>query len=78
MRKNSLAFARSTRSRMDRHDNAVEFPNGQVVLLTDLHSGQGATVLQLPVTAQIGRGDSPMEEKEVPIVDAAPISLVLV
>jgi len=32
------------------HHDALEFPNGQVVLLTRLCEGQRATVLQLPVT----------------------------
>jgi hypothetical protein len=30
------------------HHDALEFPNGQVALLTDLFEGQEATVLQLP------------------------------
>jgi len=30
------------------HHDALEFPDGQTVLLTDLSEGQGATVLQLP------------------------------
>jgi len=30
------------------HHDALEFPDGQVVLLTHLRSGQRATVLQLP------------------------------
>ena len=33
------------------HHDALEFPNGQVVLLTRLIEGQRATVLQLPATA---------------------------
>lgn len=32
------------------HHDALEFPNGRVVLLTLLAEGQKATVLQLPVT----------------------------
>ena len=32
------------------HHDALEFPDGQVVLLTRLIEGQQATVLQLPVT----------------------------
>ena len=32
------------------HHDALEFPDGQVVLLTRLIEGQRATVLQLPVT----------------------------
>jgi hypothetical protein len=30
------------------HHDALEFPDGRIVLLTQLHSGQEATVLQLP------------------------------
>ena len=30
------------------HHDALEFPDGQTVLLTDLLEGQEATVLQLP------------------------------
>jgi hypothetical protein len=30
------------------HHDALEFPDGQIVLLTRLHEGQHATVLQLP------------------------------
>jgi hypothetical protein len=30
------------------HHDALEFPDGQRVLLTDVFEGQGATVLQLP------------------------------
>ena len=33
------------------HHDAVEFPDGQIVLLTRLCEGQRATVLQLPATA---------------------------
>jgi hypothetical protein len=33
------------------HHDALEFPDGQVVLLTRLCEGQRATVLQLPVAA---------------------------
>jgi hypothetical protein len=35
------------------HHDALEFPNGQIVLLTLLKPGQQATVLQLPVSAGI-------------------------
>jgi hypothetical protein len=30
------------------HHDALEFPDGQMVLLTDVFEGQEATVLQLP------------------------------
>ena len=32
------------------HHDALEFPNGKIVLLTQLSEGQRATVLQLPAT----------------------------
>jgi hypothetical protein len=32
-----------------KHHDALEFPDGQIVLLTHLYEGQEATVLQLPV-----------------------------
>jgi hypothetical protein len=32
------------------HHDALEFPDGTIVLLTFLEKGQQATVLQLPVT----------------------------
>jgi hypothetical protein len=35
------------------HHDALEFPNGQIVLLTRLSEGQHATVLQLPVSPRI-------------------------
>jgi hypothetical protein len=36
------------------HHDALEFPDGQIVLLTLLEAGQEATVLQLPATALVG------------------------
>ena len=33
------------------HHDALEFPDGQTVLLTDVFEGQEATVLQLPAQA---------------------------
>ncbi len=35
------------------HHDAVEFPNGKIVLLTKLREGQRATVLQLPASSQL-------------------------
>jgi hypothetical protein len=34
------------------HHDALEFPGGQIVMVTRLTSGQRATVLQLPASAQ--------------------------
>jgi hypothetical protein len=42
------------------HHDALEFPNGQIVLLTRLVEGQIATVLQLPANAQ----EKPAEAKD--------------
>jgi hypothetical protein len=41
------------------HRDALEFPDGQVVLLTRLYAGQQATVLQLPAETRV-----PVEVKE--------------
>ena len=35
------------------HHDALEFPDGQIVLLTRLSPGQRATVLQLPATGRV-------------------------
>ena len=35
------------------HHDALEFPDGELVLLTHLVEGQQATVLQLPVSAGV-------------------------
>jgi hypothetical protein len=48
------------------HHDALEFPNGQVVLLTRLCSGQHATVLQLPAganRAESGAEDAPVARR---------------
>jgi hypothetical protein len=39
------------------HHDALEFPDGQVVLLTRLPEGQRATVLQLPAAAHRGTAE---------------------
>ena len=39
------------------HHDAVEFPNGKIVLVTNLRCGQRATVLQLPAVAQRERDE---------------------
>jgi len=47
----------------DRHHDAIEFPDGNYVLVTQLVEGQRATVLQLPVTQPIG------DQKQQPAVE---------
>jgi hypothetical protein len=54
-----------------RHHDAIEFPNGQIVLLTDLRPRQRATVLQLPVVARVGR-DEHSTKAPPPIIDVEP------
>jgi hypothetical protein len=44
------------------HHDALEFPNGKILLLTNLAPGQHATVLQLPASA----GKFKVEEVEQP------------
>jgi hypothetical protein len=49
------------------HHDALEFPDGQVVLLTRLRKGQEATVLQLP--AQPRTADEAKNQERVSIVE---------
>ncbi|MBV9361353.1 MAG: hypothetical protein JO292_08165 [Betaproteobacteria bacterium] len=48
------------------HHDALEFPDGTIVLLTRLLQGQRATVLQLPVTPQTAKDKA--EQRRVEIV----------
>jgi hypothetical protein len=41
-------FRQINKERVSAHHDALEFPDGQVVLLTSLREGKQATVLQLP------------------------------
>jgi hypothetical protein len=41
-------FRQINKDNLHAHHDALEFPDGQMVLLTDLFEGQEATVLQLP------------------------------
>jgi hypothetical protein len=45
-------FRQVNMNRANLHHDALEFPGGQVVLLTRLAEGQSATVLQLPAAPQ--------------------------
>jgi hypothetical protein len=45
-------FRQINKEVLNTHHDAVEFPDGKIVLLTFLHEGQQATVLQLPVTRE--------------------------
>jgi hypothetical protein len=48
----SLARFRQLDNPVPGHRDALEFPNGKIVLLTKLAKGQHATVLQLPASAR--------------------------
>ena len=41
-------FRQINKDKVAAHHDALEFPDGQIVLLTSLNEGQQATVLQLP------------------------------
>ena len=48
MKHTTAIFRQINKEKMAAHHDALEFPDGQVVLLTFLSEGQHATVLQLP------------------------------
>jgi hypothetical protein len=50
------SFRQIDTSKPNRHHDALEFPDGKIVLLTCLCKGQRATVLQLPKTASVAVG----------------------
>lgn len=56
-------FRQINMNRPDSHHDALEFPNGRVVLVTRLYEGQVATVLQLPANAQ------PEDERATPLAE---------
>ncbi|HEY3222368.1 MAG TPA: hypothetical protein VGJ76_01010 [Pseudolabrys sp.] len=65
-RKSTHKVARFRQVNLNRpaaHHDALEFPDGKIVLVTDLCEGQHATVLQLPST---GRPAGEEEPREVP------------
>jgi hypothetical protein len=50
IKENLARFRQINTDRRTSHRDALEFPDGQVVLLTSLWEGQHATVLQLPAS----------------------------
>lgn len=50
-------FRKINESEPEMHHDALEFPNGRIVLVTRLCEGQVATVLQLPAGSQPAEGD---------------------
>jgi hypothetical protein len=58
-------FRQINKDRVAAHHDALEFPDGQIVLLTFLQEGQEATVLQLPAAEK--PPTSSAENKNAPI-----------
>ena len=52
-------FRQINTDRLDTHHDALEFPNGRIVLVTRLCEGQVATVLQLPASEHPVREEYP-------------------
>src|SRR5262249_27032878 len=50
-------FQQVNRGKSHVHRDALEFPDGKIVLLTQLSEGQHATVLQLPALPSVAPGD---------------------
>ena len=50
IRHKTAIFRQMNKENPSTHHDALEFPDGKIVLLTLLREGQKATVLQLPVT----------------------------
>jgi hypothetical protein len=48
LKHNTAIFRQIDKETLHMHHDALEFPDGQIVLLTTLREGQEATVLQLP------------------------------
>jgi hypothetical protein len=46
-------FQQVDKNRSNVHHDALEFPDGKIVLLTNLCKGQRATVLQLPASSRV-------------------------
>ncbi|HXX07581.1 MAG TPA: hypothetical protein VEJ43_05885 [Pseudolabrys sp.] len=64
-RKSAHKVARFRQVNLNRpaaHHDALEFPDGKIILVTDLCEGQSATVLQLP---NVGRAPTEHEEREI-------------
>ena len=53
IRHKTAVFRQVNKDRVATHHDALEFPDGQIVLLTCLCEGQQATVLQLPAEPRI-------------------------
>ena len=57
-------FRRVNKNNRCTHHDALEFPDGEIVLLTNSVAGQLATVLQLPAAPESVAGDQPSVEPD--------------
>ena len=57
-------FRQVNLSRPAAHHDALEFPDGKIVLVTDLCEGQHATVLQLPSAGQASEEQGESESRQ--------------
>jgi hypothetical protein len=54
------------------HHDALEFPDGRIVLLTHLCEGQRATVLQLPAPPRVATDDAQRHDSFVELETLLP------
>jgi hypothetical protein len=59
----TATFRQVTKDNQGTHHDALEFPDGRLVLLTHLLEGQEATVLQLPAQPRTAAG--PKDQKRI-------------
>jgi hypothetical protein len=67
LRQTGAKVARFRQVNVDKHwahHDALEFPDGNIVLLTSLCLGQRATVLQLPVDAELKTTTAPSRQAD--------------
>jgi hypothetical protein len=58
-------FRQVNKSKHNVHHDALEFPDGRIVLVTHLREGQHATVLQLPARQSVTRDDAQRHDSVV-------------
>lgn len=63
IRYKTAIFRQINKDKPTTHHDALEFPNGEIVLLTNLAEGQQATVLQLPVAGESHKAKEKAETK---------------
>jgi hypothetical protein len=62
LRANVARFRQINMDQLGAHHDALEFPGGQIVLVTRLCEGQHATVIQLPASARVMNDAEPQRD----------------